>query len=117
MCVRPQIDLLKRHNDQKKARLASLRAQIEDWKSKARDLQAELDELRTRYHDLTVEHKEVGEKLKESRSDRLRCLSENDRLRKKIHDLEERFPLPPPAFLLFFFTYTCIPDQYWRPQR
>ena len=30
----------------------------------------------------------MGEKLKESRSDRLRCLSENDRLRKKIHDLE-----------------------------
>ncbi len=50
--------------------------------------QTELDELRTKYHDLTVEHKEMGEKLKESRADRIRCLSENDRLKKKIHDLE-----------------------------
>ena len=44
--------------------------------------------MRTKYHDLTVEHKEMGEKLKESRADRIRCLSENDRLKKKIHDLE-----------------------------
>ena len=57
-------------------------------KAKARDLQQELDELRTKYHDLTVEHKEMGEKLKDAKSDRLRCLSENERLRKKIHDLE-----------------------------
>jgi chromosome segregation ATPase len=44
--------------------------------------------LKTRYHDLQVEHKEMGEKLKESRADRSRCLVENERLRKKVRELE-----------------------------
>jgi len=51
-------------------------------------LQANLDELRTKYHDLQVEHKEMGEKLKEGRSERMRCDSENERLKKKSNDLE-----------------------------
>ena len=68
--------------------LAHLRAEIEEWKSKARDLQSELDDLRTKYHDLQLEHKEMGERLREERADKARCLQENDRLKRKWQDLQ-----------------------------
>ncbi len=96
--------------------LTALQAQIEEWKMKAQTLHEELDEMKTKYrglqvillnhgmsdlvhdilcgngmhvaHGMQIEHKELGEKLKEGRADRLRCLSENERLRQKKKELE-----------------------------